>query len=512
MSETLPPGVVFAGYRIERTLGSGGMGTVYLAAHPRLPRFDAVKVLPGELGKDPEYRARFAREAELAARLDHPNIVAVRDRGVEHGYLWIAMQLVDGIDAAEALRRTPGGLEPRLAAHIVTEAARGLDEAHRAGLLHRDVKPANLLLEPRGAEQLPRVYVSDFGIARGATDTAGLTETGSVLATVAYAAPEQITGAAVDHRADVYALGCTLYELLTGTKPFPRPTPAAVLHAHLADPPPRPTAHMPGLPPVFDAIVARALAKNPADRYPSCGALAADVASAAGGGAPRYAPVPVPVAASRGPVRRRLYWAMALFAVVVTVVAAGVVAATRDTTAPPVAVPASDTAVTSVRATSERPPPTGNSPLSWGDYDYIVQPFPNLLPASPVAGGYQGLRCVVVDEQMKQVPLVGKPYNGRAMLSCQGNKNPVDSVGVMCNANRTPTTVHAYTDVAVVGDGRWERPTGTGRVMWSDVADPRQGVVQIQFDDPARNYCQIHVWGGASGQEVMDRWWRDAPL
>ncbi|WP_280316979.1 serine/threonine-protein kinase [Nocardia wallacei] len=511
MSVTPRPGVIFAGYRIERTLGSGGMGTVYLAAHPRLPRFDALKVLPGELGRDPEYRARFAREAESAARLDHPNIVAVRDRGVEHGYLWIAMQLVDGIDTAEALRRTPGGLAPRSAAHIVTEAARGLDEAHRAGLLHRDVKPANLLLEPRGAEQLPRVYVSDFGIARGATDTAGLTETGSVLATVAYAAPEQITGAAVDHRADVYALGCTLYELLTGTKPFPRPTPAAVLHAHLTDPPPRPTAQRPGLPSAFDAIVARALAKNPADRYPSCGALAAEVASAAGGEAHRYAPVPLP--AARGPMRRRLSWTVALLAVVATAAVAGAVAMTRDTTAPPAAVPAPGATATSASATAERPPPTtGTSPLSWGDYGYLVQPFPNLLPANPVAGGYQGLRCVVVDEQLKQVPLTGKPDHGRVMLSCQGNKNPVDSVLVMCNANRTPTTVRAYLDAKVTGDERWERPTGTGRVLWSDAADPRQGVVQIQFDDPARNYCQIHVWGGATGQEVMDRWWRDAPL
>lgn len=510
MSETLSPGVVFAGYRIERTLGSGGMGTVYLAAHPRLPRFDAVKVLPGELGKDPEYRARFAREAESAARLDHPNIVAVRDRGVEHGYLWIAMQLVDGIDAAEALRRTPGGLEPRLAAHIVTEAARGLDEAHRAGLLHRDVKPANLLLEPRATERLPRVYVSDFGIARGATDTAGLTETGSVLATVAYAAPEEITGAAVDHRADVYALGCTLYELLTGAKPFPRPTPAAVLHAHLADPPPRPTARQPGLPPAFDAIVARALAKNPAERYPSCGALAADVASAAGGETQRYAPVPVP--AARGPVRRRLYWTLALLAVVATAAAAGAVAVTRDTTVAPAAGPAPGATVTSTGAASERPAPTGSSPLSWGDYSYIVQPFPNLLPQSPVSGGYQGLRCVVVDKDMKQVPLDGKPNQGQAMLSCQGNRKPVDSVLVMCNANRTPTTVRAYTDVKVTGDERWERPTGTGRVIWSDAPDPAQGIVQIQFDDPARNYCQLHVWGGATGQEVMDRWWPDAPL
>ncbi|MBB5916583.1 serine/threonine-protein kinase [Nocardia transvalensis] len=508
MTDIFAPGVVFAGYRIERVLGSGGMGTVYLAAHPRLPRFDAVKVLPEALGADPEYRARFVREAELAARLDHPNIVAVRDRGVERGFLWIAMQFVDGTDAAGALRRSPGGLDSRLSAYIVGEAARGLDEAHRAGLLHRDVKPANLLLESRGANHPPRVYVSDFGIARGATDTAGLTETGSLLATVAYAAPEQIMATAIDHRADVYALGCTLYELLTGAKPFPRPTPAAVMHAHLTDPPPRPTAQVPGLPPAFDAIIARALAKNPDDRYPSCGALAADAVAAAGSPAAPGPPIPKPPPL-RPPRRgvRRMVAAVAVTLVVVAGVVA-VVAARDKPAAPP---PAAASATTTPAA----PASTASSPFTWGRYQYVVEPFPRLLPAEPLSSGYKGIRCVMIDSRdVKQIALDAGPRAGVPEMSCQGDRNPVDHLSVLCNANRTPSTVPRFAEVTIVGDQPWERASGRGRLVWGDTVDDRgpRGILGIQFDDPARNHCLITLFGGADGQELVDRWWHDAPL
>lgn len=141
-------GAVFAGYRIERRLGAGGMGTVFLVQHPRLPRRDALKILADSHLDDPEFRARFLREAEIAAWLQHPNLVAVRDRGEQDGRLWITMQYVDGVDVAELIRRGQAGLDPARAVRIVTEAARGLDEIHRAGLLHRDVKPANILVAP----------------------------------------------------------------------------------------------------------------------------------------------------------------------------------------------------------------------------------------------------------------------------------------------------------------------------------------------------------------------------
>ncbi|WP_067862639.1 serine/threonine-protein kinase [Nocardia shimofusensis] len=266
----LAPGTVFAGYRIERALGAGGMGTVYLARHPRLPRSVALKVLDAEAGEDPEYRARFEREAEITVRLDHPNVVEIYDRGAEDELLWIAMRFVAGADVAHLIQ---GGMPPRRAVGILAQAAAGLDAAHRRGLLHRDVKPANLLVteDDDGGDH---VFVADFGIARSRDDT-HLTAAGELTATLAYVAPEQIEGREPDHRCDIYALGVTFYQMLTGTLPFPGLTPAAVLQAHLLTPPPRPSEKVPGLPPGLDLVVLTALAKNPDDRYPDCRAMAA---------------------------------------------------------------------------------------------------------------------------------------------------------------------------------------------------------------------------------------------
>ncbi|MFF2085992.1 protein kinase [Nocardia sp. NPDC058176] len=269
----LGAGAALAGYRIERTLGGGGMGTVYLARHPRLPRRDALKVLDTRLAADPTFRARFEREADLAARLQHPNIVQIYDRGVDGDRLWIAMQYVDGSDAAQLLRQGLTVLSAERAVRIVRKAARGIDHAHRQGLLHRDIKPANLLVA-RADDGTDAVLVTDFGIARSMGETTALTSAGSVLGTLAYAAPEQLEGRPLDARTDIYALGCTLYELLTGFVPFPREGPAAQISAHLLEPPPRPSLADPALPPVLDAVIARAMAKNPADRFPTCAALA----------------------------------------------------------------------------------------------------------------------------------------------------------------------------------------------------------------------------------------------
>jgi eukaryotic-like serine/threonine-protein kinase len=212
----LSVGSVVAGYRIERALGSGGMGTVYLAANPNLPRYDALKVLSAQLSGNPDFRARFVREADLAARLDHPNIVSIYDRGqTDEGQLWIAMQFVDGTDADKAVRS--GTMSPARAVHILGQAARALDYAHQNGVVHRDIKPANLLLSGLpGADE--RVLLGDFGIARALGD-AGLTVTGSLLATLPYAAPEVLAGGLADARADLYSLGCTLFRMLTGQEP-----------------------------------------------------------------------------------------------------------------------------------------------------------------------------------------------------------------------------------------------------------------------------------------------------
>ncbi len=299
----LEPGSYFAGYRIERLLGQGGMGAVYLAKHPRLPRRDALKILDVSLGSDSGFRARFEREAEIAASLDHPNIVSIYDRGIEGERAWISMQFVDGSDAAKLVKQGPSALPPRRAVDIVAQAARGLDYAHRKGLLHRDIKPANLLLAAGegGDDEHDRVLVADFGIARTLDDTAALTSTGSFLATIAYAAPELIEGTHIDHRVDVYALGCTLYEMLTGSVPFVRETPVAVMHAHLTAPPPRPSQHNPALPSALDAVIARAMAKSPVQRYNSCRELAAEALAAFTGSHPITAAVPTVAWRSGGP-------------------------------------------------------------------------------------------------------------------------------------------------------------------------------------------------------------------
>ncbi|WP_245650260.1 serine/threonine-protein kinase, partial [Millisia brevis] len=285
----LEPGDVFAGYRILRRVGVGGMGTVYLAEHPRLPRRDALKVLAADLAEDPQFRARFQREAALAARLEHPHIVSVYDCGIEGDRLWIAMRYVDGIDAAELVGRSPGGIPIERAVGIIDGAARGLDAAHRRHLLHRDVKPANILVGTRddGSDD---VRVADFGIARTLDEAGGATSTGATPATLAYAAPEQFDNGPLDHRVDVYALGCTLAHLLTGAPPFAGRSTAATIHAHLFEPPPRVSLLRPGLPPAMDDVIARAMAKDPNRRFGSCGELAAAAAAAlrhpAGNGVP----------------------------------------------------------------------------------------------------------------------------------------------------------------------------------------------------------------------------------
>jgi serine/threonine protein kinase len=274
----LAPGTVVAGYRVERAVGAGGMGTVYAVADPQLPRLDALKVLSAELSADPDFRARFVRESDIAAVLDHPNIVSVYDRGeTAAGQLWIAMQFVDGIDADAAVKA--GTVTPDRAVHIITGVAEALDYAHARQVVHRDVKPANFLLSgPVGPDE--RVLLGDFGIAR-ALDDAGMTATGSVVATMAYAAPEVIESRSLDGRADLYSLGCALFRLLTGKTPFYRSSGvAAVVMAHLQKPPPRVTELAPWLPAAFDAVIAKAMAKDPAQRYQSGHELAAAAAAA----------------------------------------------------------------------------------------------------------------------------------------------------------------------------------------------------------------------------------------
>jgi serine/threonine-protein kinase len=264
-------GELFAGFTILRILGAGAMGTVYLAAHPRLPRQDALKVLSTELTADPQYRERFLREADLAASLSHPNILSIHDRGEYDEQFWISMDYVAGTDAGRLVRdHYSGGMPLADALAIITAVGSALDYAHQRGLLHRDVKPANILLDS-GTQ---RIFLADFGIARRIDDISGLTETNMAVGTVSYAAPEQLKGEPLDGRADQYALACTAFHLLTGAPPYVDSNPAVVITKHCMSPAPSLVQRRPELA-GLDPALARAMAKAPADRFASCREFAA---------------------------------------------------------------------------------------------------------------------------------------------------------------------------------------------------------------------------------------------
>ncbi|MFI1917740.1 serine/threonine-protein kinase [Nocardia sp. NPDC020380] len=501
-------GTVFAGYRIERTLGSGGMGAVYLAQHPRLPRKDALKVLSAERSAGAEFRARFLREAEVAARLRHPNLVAVRDRGEQDGRLWIAMQYVAGIDLSQLIVRSEIGLDPFRAVHILTEVAQGLDEIHRSGHLHRDVKPGNILIaeEPDRPDQ---VLVSDFGIARPADDSTTLAADGGFTGTLAYAAPEQFEEGRFDHRIDVYALGCTLFHMLTASVPFPRTSTGAVIYAHMHEAPPRPSQSNPLVPVGFDAVVAKAMAKAPGERYRSCGELAAAARAAlTAPGIPRYSrdvPEPRPVRIGR---RTRILLAGAVIALVAVVAAAAVMYGLR---------PAASTAAQVVYVS----PQTGTTePGEWGVYGFIPQAFPDLLPPVPFGAGYQELTSC--DPIGSDIELHGFSVSGPvAELECVGNSDPAYAVNLQCNTDRS--RISPNLEIArPEGDEAWTRPSGTGHLFWGYGAESgtgttldgrSRGVLDLYFDDPKRNFCRIEVLGvSTTGAELRAGWWPNAPL
>ena len=263
----LAEGEVFAGYTILRLLGSGGMGEVYLVEHPRLPRREALKVLPAELTNDQEYRERFDREAAIVATLWHPHIVALHDRGEFDGQLWISMDYVNGTDAARLLEDYVHGLAPDEVVRIVTGVADALDYAHDNQMLHRDVKPANILIAQSNSGS--RALLADFGIARRVDDPGTLTATNMTVGTVLYAAPEQLMGEPLDGRADQYALAATAFHLLTGSPPFQHSNPNVVISKHLSAPPPAIDDRLPELS-VLRPVFAKALAKSREERFDRC--------------------------------------------------------------------------------------------------------------------------------------------------------------------------------------------------------------------------------------------------
>ncbi|WP_308297523.1 serine/threonine-protein kinase, partial [Tsukamurella paurometabola] len=269
----LLPGSVFAGYVIERLLGTGGMGEVYVARHPRLPRSDALKILSSDLSADAQFRRRFEQEADVVAGLRHRGIVTVHDRGEFDGRLWIALELIEGFDARSAAG--PAGMPARDVAAIIGPVAEALDYAGARGLVHRDVKPANILV---GTDR--RVVLTDFGIVRMQEAGGRLTSTGLMIGTAQYMSPEQAQGHPVDPRSDQYSLAVTAFDLLAGNPPFASSNVGAVIIAHVTRPVPSVRTTRPDLHPGVDGVLQRALAKSPADRYPSCVAFASALAAA----------------------------------------------------------------------------------------------------------------------------------------------------------------------------------------------------------------------------------------
>jgi hypothetical protein len=267
-SAVFQPGSLLAGYRLEAQVGAGGMAMVFRARDERLGRLVALKVLAPALTADSAFRRRFIAESRAAAAVDDPHIIPVHEAGEAEGALFIAMRFVQSGDLRRVLERE-GVLSPGRAAEFISPVASALDAAHRAGLVHRDVKPANILVDV-SADRPDHVYLSDFGVSKGATSSVSLTGAGQFLGTPDYSAPEQIQGRAVDGRTDQYALACVAYQLLTGEVPFERDQGMAVLLAHLSEPPPSLCSRRPDLPAVSDQVLARALAKAPEERYASC--------------------------------------------------------------------------------------------------------------------------------------------------------------------------------------------------------------------------------------------------
>jgi hypothetical protein len=260
-------GSVFAGHRIEAVAGRGGMGVVYVATHLALQRRVALKLIAPDLAQDEGFRQRFQQESMTAASIDHPNVIPIYHAGEEGGKLYITMRYVEGTDL-RAMIAERGKVEPSTAARIVSEVASALDAAHAHGLVHRDVKPANVLIGESG-----QAYLTDFGLTKHAASQSGLTKTGMFVGTLDYIAPEQLQGGEVDARVDVYALGCVLYQALTGSVPYPRDSEPAKIWAHMQEPPPSVIANHPDVPPQFEDVIRRAMAKNPDERYLSAGDL-----------------------------------------------------------------------------------------------------------------------------------------------------------------------------------------------------------------------------------------------
>jgi serine/threonine-protein kinase len=453
----LQPGSSFGPYRIVAPLGRGGMATVYRAHDPALDRDVALKVLPAEFLHDPAFAERFRQEARVAARLEHPHVVPIHNFGIEGGRPWMAMRLVTGGSLAGRVARGP--LVPREAAALLADVAGALDYAHGRGVVHRDVKPANVLLDEAG-----RAYLADFGVAKMLEGSSIATATGLIQGTPSYMAPEQAMGAKVDHLADVYALGVMAFECLTGRVPYTGTTPVAILMKHVQEPVPEPTAAE--VAPQLAAVLRRCLAKTPSERWPTAGAFTAALGQAAAGVTPAepvalptltVPPTPVPGATRRPtparpaappPGRSTWRWAAAggVAALAVLAVAGGLlVRGLLRTPAAPAASPGpvvtaespspSPTAVRPERAAPATPPPVAvptprPARPSAAPTPVPATPEPTPTPVAtpvptptPVPPEPAALPAGLPPEGV--APPVAPPRSGRIRVYCEAKLEPV---------------------------------------------------------------------------------------
>ncbi|MEV6359481.1 serine/threonine-protein kinase [Nocardia asteroides] len=536
-------GSVFAGYTILGELGRGGMGTVYLARHPRLPRNVALKLLARDHVADQDSLRRFEREAEMIAALDHPGIVTVFDRGSVDGHPWLTMRYVEGTDASR-LRAEDLPL-PR-AARIVRDIAGALDYAHRRNVLHRDIKPANILLTVEsGAE---RALLSDFGIALPGNAATHLTATGTINATLAYASPEQLTGAPLDGRADQYSLACTLFRMLTGRTPFVADDAVALIAGHLQLDPPAPSTYRRDVPRALDEAIGRALAKRPEDRFPSCSEFAAAVAAAIDVPAARLpaeprpaAAVPVPStgtvgsrqrATVRTPARtvvfRRWQAALAIAAVVVLGVGSGL-AVVKMLGVDSITASASVTTTSSPAKTTTKPVTAADTAEAERASDLLRITFPAMVPTVGSKTGYLGTTCssmskVIVPRGMSSYKIdFGDWVSAWDCLGGNGNR----CCAYHLVAYRTPADVQSVVDRLPASTRYADSSDGMSAVNYRfSTPNDTKGVAEITNlittfpGDPVRGTMLMYAAplfenSAATRDEMvktMTAWWRDAPL
>lgn len=518
MGAQLQPGQVFAGFRVHHRLGAGGMGDVYAADHPRLPRRVALKLLTADT-TDRGAAARFEREAETIARLDHPNIVDVLDRGIEHGQPWISMQLVDGVDAAAVLRAEGPMPLPRVL-RIGTQIAGALDAAHRRGVVHRDVKPANVMLA-RTDHEGERALITDFGIARwqqapvlrpgaegGTTMAAAADITGQldgVRATAAYASPEQLSGEPTDGRSDQYSLACTLYALLTGHGPYPGNA-ARAIKGHLTDPVPHLQQVLPQVPNGVSAAMARAMSKDPAQRFASCTDFVRALTSDAAGVPPTVpaqpAPEPVRSAGSRRAGTRALTASVAAVAVVIG--GYGVWRVLDNGTT----VTGGDPTRTSTTSTSTSTSQSAED-LLWQTGKPVLGLWPTLFPQTPAGKGYQGMVCTPNDERPSHRAVQNK-YRFVCGARAEGFMQPTITVDLVVynpgdRDRAVDNAVGSVPGLPVAAHGTKLRTyhltdpvAGAWILVTYTAADRKDYVIQVGTPKGELSYSELYDWIAAA--------------